>query len=226
MQIYYTDDTQSRFHSFLIYGHAGAGKTPLASSAPDPIIITSEPGLKSLQSQHIPYILGRDQAEANDALKWVLGSNEARKFQTVFYDSVSALSENILVSEKKKNRDPRRFSPETTAATVEIVLKFLSIPNRNIIMTCKAIDIVTDTVPQTKRTEPFAVVPKLGPQLPYHFDNVLYLRRHTDLANGQETAWFCCRENADCIARNRTGRLGLWEPANISLAINKLNGVA
>lgn len=224
MQVYYTDDVASKFHSFLVYGNAGAGKTPLAATAPNPLIVTSEPGLKSLQSTHLPYVLGRDYAESLEVLKWIKGSNETKKFETIFSDSISALSENIMAAQKKRSNDPRKFSPETTAQTIEIVLGYLNITNKNIVMTCKATENV-DQITGAKTHEPFAVVPKLGPQLPYHFDNVLYLSRHSDPATGQETVWFRCRENADCIARNRTGRLGLWEPADISRAIAKLNGV-
>lgn len=220
--VYYTNDASSQFSNILLYGMAGAGKTPIAATAPNPIIISSEPGLKSLQAYKLPYVIARDHKEATDVFKWITGSNEARNYQTVFFDSISALSENILLSEKKKSSDPRKFSPSTTALTIEIVLGYLTIRNKHVVMTCKATENV-DQLTNIKTAEPFAVVPKLGPQLPYHFDDVLFLSRHRDPATGTEMAALRCRENDYCKARNRTGKLDLWEPADLAHIIRKSN---
>jgi hypothetical protein len=219
-QVYYTNDAGSQFSNILIYGLAGAGKTPLASTAPNPIIISSEPGLKSLQRYKLPYVVARDHKEAMDMLHWVTTT----KYETVFFDSISALSENILLSEKKRSKDPRQFSPATTALTIEVVLAYLSIRNKHVIMTCKATEI-KDQITGVTTVEPFAVVPKLGPQLPYHFDDVIYLSRHRNNETGAEYAAFRCRANDYCIARNRSGLLDLWEQADITSVIRKSNGV-
>lgn len=222
-QVYYTDGAGSKFSNILLYGLAGAGKTPVAATAPAPIIVSSEPGLKSLQRYRLPYVIARNYKEAFEIHKWVIGSNECRQFQTVFFDSVSALSENILLEEKRKSLDPRKFSPATTAAAMEIVHLYLSIQNKHVVMTCKATE-VRDAITGALTVEPFAVVPKLGPMLPYHFDDVLYLSRHRDNATGTETAALRCRTNDHCVARNRSGMLDLWEPADISHVIRKSNG--
>lgn len=231
MQIYYTNDATSQFSNIFVYGLAGSGKTPLASTAPNPIIISSEPGLKSLQRYKLPYIIARNHRECTDAHKWVIGSNEARHFQTVYFDSISAASETITVEERRKSLDARKFSPAITNATMEIVLLFLSIKNKHVVMTSKAIEKTTSTVQvgigETSNTviEPFAAMPKLGPMLPYHFDDVLYLSRFRNAQTGAEMSALCCRANDNCVARNRSGMLDLWEPADITHIIRKSNGV-
>lgn len=228
--VYWTNDAGSQFTTGLLYGLAGAGKTPMASTCPDPLIVTTEPGLKSLQHVHVPYVVGRNKSEAMEILAWIKGSNECKKFQTIFLDSISALSENILIDEKRKSSDPRKFSPNTTAATTEVVLAFLAMAqsnNKHIWMTCKAIELVDQDNAQ-RYVEPFAVTPKLGPALPYHFDNVIFMSRHIDPTSGQEYAKFTCRENGySRMTRNRASinPLNLYEPANIGYIINKLNGV-
>ena len=40
----------------LVYGHAGAGKTSLIRTAPNPVILSAEAGLLSLSDLDIPYI--------------------------------------------------------------------------------------------------------------------------------------------------------------------------
>lgn len=225
MQVYNTGDATSKFQNILLYGLAGAGKTPMAATMPDVIVISSEPGLKSLQRYRLPYIIARNQSEAMDCHRWITSSNEAKRYQSVFFDSVSASSESILADKKKKSNDPRRFSPETTAATMEIVLAYLSIPasGKHLCMTCKAVQSQTNV--GTPWVEPFAVVPKLGPMLPYHFDTVLYMSRHRNNDTGQEYAMFTCGANDLCHARDRSGMLALYEPPDLNYIINKCNGV-
>jgi hypothetical protein len=229
-QIYWTNDAGSEAVSGLIFGLAGAGKTPMAASAPDPLIVTTEPGLRSLQHMHLPYVVARNKAEAKDILQWIRTSKDCTRYKTIFVDSISALSENILLEEKRKSSDPRKFSPNTTAATIEIVLEYLTLTqthNKHVIMTCKAVEMV-DADNQCRFVEPFAVTPKLGPQLPYHFDVVMYLSRHIDQTNNVEFARFTCRENGYARqTRNRASinPLALYEPADLTHIINKLNGV-
>lgn len=228
MQIYNTADALSKYENILLYGLAGAGKTPMAASMPDVIIISSEPGLKSLQRYKLPYIVAADKKQAWDAHKWVTGSNEAKKHQSVFFDSISALSESICEEEKAKSRDPRKFSPATTAETMALVLAYQRINNKHVCMTAKAtVTNVTaaDGITQRQWIEPFCVVPKLGPMLPYHFDSVLYISRHAATTTQSEYAMLTCRSNDMCLARNRGDMLALYEPADLGYIINKSNGV-
>jgi len=224
MQVYSTNGAQSQFTNMLIFGMSGAGKTPLAATLANVLIIASEPGLKSLSAYKIPYVMGRNYREAMDVCRWIVGSNDARQFTTIFFDSISMLSENILMDCKKKSSDPRKYSPETTGQTMEVVLEFLKIQNKNVVMTCKAAREVDGLTGATSYA-PFAVVPKLGPALPYHFDEVLFLSRHRD-NNGQEFSALRCRYDAECpSARDRSGNLDLWERPDLTYVINKINGV-
>lgn len=225
MQVYNTGDASSRFTSTLLYGLAGSGKTPLAATLPNALVVASEPGLLSLKAARLPYVVARDYAETMAVLKWIKGSSEVRQYQSIFFDSISALSENIMVAEKKKSNDPRKFSPATTALTMEVVLDYLTIQGKHVVMTCKANE-VRDQITGARTVEPFAVVPKLGPLLPYHFDSVFYVSRHRVADTGAEYAMLTCRANDLCIARNRSGMLDLYEPPNLGQLINKMNGVS
>jgi hypothetical protein len=225
MQIYNTGDVGSQFSNILVYGMAGSGKTPLAATAPNPIVISSEPGLKSLKHNRLPYIQAATYDQALDALKWCQSSREAQKHDTFYFDSISALSENICNSEKAKWKgDARKWSPETMSKTMEIVKGFLSIQNKHVVMTSKAIEHV-EQLTGAARAECFAAVPKLGPALPYDFDDVLFISRHVDATTGKTYSALRCSTNDYCVARNRSGMLDLWEPANITHIINKSNGV-
>lgn len=229
MQVFKTNDISLDFQSYLVFGLAGSGKTPLAINLPTPMIVSSEPGLISLRGHNLPYVQVQSYKDAMDVKAWLAGSAECRGVQSVFFDSISRVSEIVLDAEKKKSNDPRKFSPATTAATMEVVLAFLSIPKKHIVMTCKAIEEVIEVaqlppVPPLRRVIPFAVVPKVGPALPYHFDNVLYLSRHQATQANPEYTMLTCRQNDFAyMTRNRSGKLDLYEQANLGMIIQKVN---
>ena len=53
----------------LIYGVSGAGKTPLAATSPNPVIINSDDGLLSVAQQDIPSIRVKTLKDLRKALK-------------------------------------------------------------------------------------------------------------------------------------------------------------
>lgn len=239
--VHRTGDAASSSTSMLVYGLAGSGKTPLATTI-DPatlMIVCSEPGLKSIAKHNLPYVFGSTYKQAMDVIHWLKTSNETKRIKNVFFDSISALSENILIDRKKANRDPRRFSPETTAQTMEVVKEFIDLKfaNKNIVMTCKAIE--SKKIVEVMRNglltpeeitwiDPFTVVPKLSSALPYEFDDVFYLSRLTakDQAGVEfEYGRFTCRTNPMCYARNRVGNLETYELAHLHNVMLKNNGV-
>lgn len=227
--VYMTNDIALDFQSYLIYGLAGSGKTPMAIDCPSPMIVSSEPGLISLRAHKLPYVAVQSFKEVMEVRNWLASSSECRNIKTVFFDSISRMSEIILDAEKKKSNDPRKFSPATTAGTMEVVLSYLQIPKKHIVMTCKAIEEIIEVqqlppVPPVRRVIPFTVVPKLASALPYHFDNVLYLSRHQATQQNPEYTMLTCRVNEYTYeTRNRSGKLDLYEPGNIGHIIQKVN---
>jgi len=55
----------------LVYGQAGAGKTSLIRTLPDPIILSAEGGLLSIQDADLPYIEISSMQDLEEALVWV-----------------------------------------------------------------------------------------------------------------------------------------------------------
>jgi hypothetical protein len=71
----------------MVYGVEGIGKSTFASTAPNPIFITTEDGLGSLQVDHFP--LATSTEEVLDAIATLY--KEKHEFQTVVIDSLDWL---------------------------------------------------------------------------------------------------------------------------------------
>ncbi len=91
----------------LVYGQAGAGKTSLIKTLPNPVVLSAEGGLLSIQDADLPYIEISTMDALREAYHWLAGSDEARGFQSVALDSISEIAEVVLNHEKKVNKDPR-----------------------------------------------------------------------------------------------------------------------
>ena len=91
----------------LVYGQAGAGKTSLLKTLPNPIVLSAEGGLLSIQDADLPYIEINSMETLLEAYEWLTTSEEAKGFQSVGLDSISEIAEVVLNYEKKTNKDPR-----------------------------------------------------------------------------------------------------------------------
>jgi len=88
----------------LVYGQAGAGKTSLIKTLPDPIVLSAEGGLLSIQDADLPYIEVGSKDSMNEVYDWLTQSHEAKYFRSVAIDSLSEVAEVILNYEKKINK--------------------------------------------------------------------------------------------------------------------------
>ena len=80
----------------LVYGQAGAGKTHLIRTLPDPIILSAEGGLLSLQDCNIPYVEVNGIGELGEVYQWLAQSDEAKRYKSVALDSISEIAEVVL----------------------------------------------------------------------------------------------------------------------------------
>ena len=76
----------------LVYGQAGAGKTSLIPTLPDPIVLSAEGGLLSIAGADVPYVEISDMATLREAWSWLSESAEAKAFQSVALDSISEIA--------------------------------------------------------------------------------------------------------------------------------------
>ena len=207
----------------LVYGQAGAGKTTLIRTLPDPIVLSAEAGLLSLRDSDIPYIEISDMATLREAYEWLANSDEAKQFKSVALDSISEIGEVVLSAEKKKSGDPRQAYGAMQDQMADVIRSFRDLPGRHVYMSAKAEKAQDDQGHILQ--SPGMPGNKAAQSLPFYFDEVLALRVHRTEDNQTQRA-LMCHSDGVWQAKDRSGKLDLWEAPDLGAIINKISGEA
>ena len=207
----------------LVYGQAGAGKTTLIRTLPDPIVLSAEAGLLSLRDSDIPYIEISDMATLREAYEWLANSDEAKQFKSVALDSISEIGEVVLSAEKKKSGDPRQAYGAMQDQMADVIRSFRDLPGRHVYMSAKAEKAQDDQGHILQ--SPGMPGNKAAQSLPFYFDEVLALRVHRTEDNETQRA-LMCHSDGVWQAKDRSGKLDFWEAPDLGAIINKISGEA
>jgi phage nucleotide-binding protein len=205
----------------LVYGQAGAGKTTLTATLPQPIVLSAEGGLLSIQDADLPFIEINSMATLMEAYKWLTESAEAKEFKSVALDSISEIAEVVLNAEKKATKDPRQAYGAMQEQMADIIRAFRDLPDRHVYMSAK----LEKTQDEMGRVLYSPSMPgnKTGQALPYFFDEVLALRVEKD-AEGNTQRALMCDSDGLWLAKDRSGKLDTWEAPDLSAIIAKIGG--
>ena len=205
----------------LVYGQAGAGKTTLIASLPNPIVLSAEAGLLSIASADIAYIEIDSMATLMEAYTWLTQSVEGKVYQTVALDSISEIAEVCLSAEKLKAKDPRQAYGEMQDQMGGVIRAFRDLPGRHVYMTAK----LEKSQDEMGRMLYAPSMPgnKTGQALPYFFDEVLALRCEKD-SEGNSKRALLCQSDGLWQAKDRSGKLDQWEDADLGAVIAKIEG--
>lgn len=223
MKLKSTSDAHENGVNFLVYAAAGAGKTSLIPSLPAPIILSAEGGLLSIAGSDLPYIEISDMATLREAWEWLAKSAEAQKYKSVALDSISEIAEVVLTTEKRTAKDPRQAYGAMQDAMADIIRAFRDLPGRHVYMSAK----LEKTQDEMGRVLYAPSMPgnKTGQSLPYFFDEVLALRVEKD-SEGIPQRALMCHSDGLWQAKDRSGRLDMWETPDLGALINKIGGKA
>jgi phage nucleotide-binding protein len=204
----------------VVYGQAGTGKTSLIRTLPNPIILSAEGGLLSIADANLPYIEINNMETLREAYKWASQSDEAKQFETVALDSISEIAEVVLNAEKKIAKDPRAAYGALQEQMTDIIRAFRDLP-KNVYFTAKC-EKATDEAGRILYS-PSMPGAKLGQQLPYFVDEVLALRVEKD-QEGIPRRALMCESDGLWQAKDRSGKLDVWEAPDLGVIIKKIGG--
>ncbi len=220
IQLKNTRDIAVQGVKVLVYGAAGAGKTTLVKTLPDPVVLSAEAGLLSLAAEDIPYIEITSMDDLKAAYEWLL-TDAGLQFRTVCLDSISEIAEVILNAEKKTAKDVRQAYGIMQEQVTDLIRAFRDLQGRHVYFSAK-LEKSTDEMGRMLYA-PSMPGNKVGQQLPYFFDEVLALRVEKD-QDGKTQRALMCDSDGIWTAKDRSGKLDFWEAPDLGRIIEKLGG--
>jgi len=221
IQIRKTGSIHTNGVKVLVYGHAGSGKTSLCATMPNPIVISAEAGLLSLQHADIPYIEVNSMDTLMEAYDFMANSDDAKKYDSICLDSISEIGEVILNHEKKIAKDPRQAYGAMQEQLGDIIRAFRDMAGKHVYFTAKC----EKSQDETGKILYAPMMPgnKTGQSLPYFFDEVMALRVELD-AEGNSIRALMTQSDGLWQAKDRSGKLETWEQPDLGAIIQKIGG--
>jgi hypothetical protein len=208
----------------LVYSGSGYGKTTLCATAPNPLILSAESGLLPLRKFSIPVMVIHTLEDLMEAYRWVSTSTEARVFETVCLDSLSEIGEVVLAHliKTKGQNDPRKAYGELLPQVTQMIRAFRDLPGKNVYFAAK-MEPVRDDMSGKVMYMPSMPGQKLGPQLPYFFDEVFRLAIGKD-EKGNLFRYLQTQPDMQYEAKDRSGALAAMEPPDLNHVFRKIKG--
>lgn len=221
----------------LVYSEAGAGKTILCATAPRPVILSAESGLLSLSPQNITRVYGAGRPDITYDIPvleigtiqqlveaYQMFANPANRMrehcQTLCLDSLSEMAERMIASLKLSYKDPRQAYGELIDRMLEVVRNFRDLPGYNVYMSAK-MEYAKDEATGAMKFTASMPGTKLGPQLPYLFDEVFRLGRGE--AQGIRYRFLQTDGDSQYVGKDRSGALAFMEEPHLGKVFDKIN---
>jgi hypothetical protein len=221
----------------LVYGDSGMGKTVLTATLPSPVLLSAESGVLSLKRKNLERLFGVNTPgiayeiptiqittvdDLSEAYRWLTTSADARYFQSIALDSISEIAEQVLNNAKRQVKDPRQAYGELIEKMETLIRCFRDIPGKNVYVSAKMEPQKDEMTGVVKYT---ASMPgsKLGPKLPYFFDEVFRLGVGKD-PQGNSYRFFQTQPDLQFVAKDRSGALAAMEYPHLGAVFSKILG--
>lgn len=219
----------------MVYGRAGLGKTCLVATAPSPVLISAESGLLSLRRANLERLFGvgtegitydipvieiKTITDLVNAEIWARTSQEAKQFSTICLDSLTEIGEVVLANAKAQVKDPRQAYGELIEKMTVTIKAFRDLKGFNVYMSAKE-ERIKDEATGIALAGPSMPGSKLGPQLPYLFDEVFHLGKAKQ-QDGTEYRYLRTQPDFNNEAKDRSGALDEIEYPHLGYIFNKI----
>ena len=200
----------------MVYARSGVGKTRLIATCPKPFIMSTENGLLSIQSSDIPYTAIKTLQDIDNVYHWLAARNDGERVQTVALDSITDIADVVIGNELKTQKDPRKAYGEVFTQIMERYKRFRDLPYRHVYFIAQQ-EMTKDEMTGATYFGPAFPGQKLSAKVPYLFDETFQLMIAND---GQR--WLRTKADVRTEAKDRSGALDEFEPANLGAIITKI----
>lgn len=214
----------------ILYGRAGTGKTPISATAPRPLLLAAEPGLRSMAHLNVPTYEAHTIAKLEEFFTWFNSSAEVNQFDTLIIDSGSQVAEIVLSDYLTRHKDPRKAYGELSIKVCGWFSDLYFMKNKHIIMICKetkeeigsnVVNKGGQFIVETKtRLRPYFPGQDLNVKIPHQYDEILHIDHRTVPSVGKTLAIFT-QGSEEIYARDRSGNLDPLEPPDWGVIIGK-----
>jgi AAA domain len=213
---------------FCVHGRSGAGKTRLIPTLPRPIVATVEGGTLSIATENIRCATVASKQDLDEFYDWVVGSAEAKNYDTVCVDSLTEVGDIILAEEKVRSKDPRKAYGEMQDMVMAQIRRFRDIKGKHVYFTAKTA--LQEQPDGSKLYSPVMPGQKLGAGLAFYFDEFFYLGIGTDMhldpktQTMQQRSFRFLQTNSNALyeAKDRSGALDEVEHPDLGVLITKI----
>ena len=215
------ESVESTGVKIAVYGASGAGKTTLIRTLPGkPLILSAESGLLSIADHDADVAEVSSIDDVREAYRFL--ADATHDYSWVALDSFSEICEVLLAEEKQKTKDPRQAYGAVIETGTALARAFRDLP-LGVYFSAKAERVKDDA---TGRVSSHISMPgaKLGAALPYLFDEVFYLFAAQDKESGELERWIQTSGDQRADAKDRSGKLDMYEPADLSHIVAKIRG--
>lgn len=232
LKIVTASDIASGNINILVYGASGIGKTRLATTMKNPLILSVENGTLSLVGTDIPIApinTWRDFLAAKDELYAMQEASKKQSGQPFFdwlvIDSLTELTTKLLRSFAKLGGDGRQAYKKMQDEIIDVILSLRDI------FTCNILFIAHETLAQDEdgvmRYKPLFDGQKLSYMIPYRIDNVMRMESatvKTQEGKSRTVTYLRCRHSDKATAKERSGKLKEIEPPHMEYVVAKMRG--
>lgn len=214
MEIKSTIDIKPDKFNCLVYGESGVGKTTLASTLDNCLIVSMESGLLSLKDYEVDYI----EVNSLEKLKSVLTEAANSSYDTIFIDSLTEIAQLMVAHCKtvypNDNQVMKVYGLYNDMITK--MIKFTRDMNKNVVYT--ALEKVDKDNVGVRFHLP-DLSGSIATKCPALFDFVFNLSVFEQ--DEKEVRALLTSNKNNYICKSRTRNLSEYEPANLGKVINK-----
>lgn len=235
MKITNTKGSGTTAIKMIVYGPAGAGKTTLAGTIKENVlIISAEAGLLCLADKSLDVFdiavddEGKQVPKENRIARLgevfaYLNTDEAKKkYQWVFVDSLTEIGQNLvekLQKEYTSKSDTLKLWGDYATTMRSMIKSFRDLAGYNVVFT--ALELI-DKDENNQRFSGINLQGKIADHLPGFFDVVLYLQVEKD-AEGKTVRRLISAKSEKNVCKDRSGKLLPAEPCDLSIIAGKIN---
>jgi len=215
----------------VIFGGPGSGKTPLVNTAPNPVLLVTEPGMLSMRNSNVPCRLADSYSLIVDFLTWFFKSAEAKKFDTLAIDSITNVAEIILTEQLAAVKHGMKAYGIMSEKVMQICNSLFYMPEKHIVLIAKQgfVENGKTTIIQggeisyepIMQKRPFFPGKDLNVKIPHLFDNVMHLGEASVPGQPKPVRVLRTKEITEIFARERSGLLADLEPPDLSAIFQK-----